>query len=71
MKKLVAVGNKTYQCLTVTVDDRKGVLVRELGHMPADDFIIFQDEPDKAVKDHKVLRQAKFEGGFIFRQEEE
>lgn len=71
MKKTVAIGNTEYQILTVTVNDRKGVLVRELGHMPVDDFIIFQDEPDKAVKDPKVLKQAKFEGEFIFRQEEE
>lgn len=71
MKRYVAIGNNEYQILTVTVNDRKGVLIRELGHTPHYDFIIFDDEADKAVTDPEVLRQAKFEGEFIFRQEEE
>lgn len=71
MKKTVAIGNNEYQILTVTVNDRKGVLIRQLGHTPNHDFIIFDDEPDKAVKDLKVLKQAKFEGEFVFRQEED
>lgn len=71
MKKTVAIGNTEYQILTVTVNDQKGVLIRQLGHIPNDDFIIFEDEPDKAIKDPKILRQAKFEGEFVFRQEEE
>lgn len=71
MKKTVAIGNNEYQILTVTVNDRKGVLIRQLGHTPNHDLIIFDDEPDKAVKDLKVLKQAKFEGEFVFRQEED
>lgn len=71
MKRHVSIGNTEYQILTVTVNDRKGVLIRELGHTPNYDFIIFDDEPDKAVTDPEVLRQSKFEGEFIFRQEEE
>ena len=71
MKKTVAIGNTEYQILTVTVNDRKGVLIRQLGHTPNHDFIIFDDEPDKAVKDLKILRRAKFEGEFVFRQEED
>lgn len=67
MKRHIAIGNTEYQILTVTVNDRKGVLIRELGHTPNYDFIIFDDEPDKAVRDSRVLRQAKFEGEFIFR----
>lgn len=59
-----------YQILTVTVNDRKGVLIKQLEHTPNHDFIIFDDEPDKSVKDPEVLKQAKFEGEFVYKQDE-